>query len=71
MKFKSKTFKNSNYFVLYDLDDNIVCYFDNFEELSHLISYSLRDLIREYNRTKSNVKIIIIDNMKYKLATFC
>jgi len=71
LNYKIKTFKNNNYFILYDLNDNIICYFDNFTELSKYISYSLRDLIREYNRNKSNIKIIIINNQKYKLATFC
>ena len=32
MNFKSKKFKKDNYFVLYDLRDNVVCYFENFED---------------------------------------
>lgn len=71
MNYKIKTFREENYFILYDLDDNIICYFDNFNELSTVINYSLRDLIHEYNRAKSNIRIIIINNKKYKLATFC
>jgi len=68
--YKSKKFKKDNYFVLYDLTDNVVCYFDNFEELSKLISYRLSDLVHEYNRYNTNNITVIIDNQKYKLATF-
>lgn len=71
MNYKIKTFREENYFILYDLNDNIICYYDNFNELSTVINYSLRDLIREYNREKSNIRIIVINNKKYKLATFC
>lgn len=71
MCYKSKKFRRDNYFILYDLTDNIVCYFDNFEELSRMISYRLSDLVHEYNRHNTNNITIIIDNQKYKLATFC
>lgn len=70
MNYKSKKFKKDNYFVLYDLTDNIVCYFDNFDELSKNIAYRLSDLVHEYNRYNTNNITIIIDNKKYKLATF-
>lgn len=71
MGYKSKTFKENNYFILYDLSDNIVCYYDNFKELSKIINYRLCDLVHEYNRNCTNCITIIIDNTKYKLATFC
>lgn len=71
MNYKIKKFRNENYFVLYNLSDEIVCYFNDFDELSKFISYSLRDLIHEYNKHKTDVLTIIIDNKKYKLATFC
>lgn len=71
MGYKSKIFREENYFVLYDLNDNIVCYYDNFNELSSILNYRLSDLVHEYNRNKTDNIIVIIDNIKYKLATFC
>lgn len=71
MRYKSKTFSHNNYFILYDLNDEIVCYFDNFIEISKYINYRLSDLVHEFNRNKSNIITIIIDREKYKLATFC
>ena len=71
MCYNSKNFRHNNHFVLYNLDDEIVCYFDNFEELSKYINYRLSNLVCEYNRNMSDVITIIIDNKKYKLLTFC
>lgn len=71
MNFTSKNLKTINYFILYDLNDDLVCYYDNFKELSNHITQRLHDLVYEYNRHKSNVIIIEIDRKKYKLATFC
>lgn len=71
MNYKSKLFKNNNCFVLYDLNDDIICYFDNFNDLSRVLNYRLSDLVHEYNRNKTNIIVVIIDNTKYKLATFC
>lgn len=70
MAYKSKTFKNDNFFVLYDSNDDIISYFDNFEELSKVLKYALNDLVHQYNRHNSDVITVIIGNKKYKLATF-
>lgn len=71
MKFKSKDLKNLNYFVLYEENDEIICLFNNFDELSKYINYKLYDLTHEYNRHKSNIITIEINRKRYKLATFC
>lgn len=70
MNYRSKTFIYNNYFVLYDLNDNIICYYDSFVELYKIINYKLSDLVREYNRNHTNILTIIVENKKYKLATF-
>lgn len=71
MNYNSKTFRKENYFILYDLNDNIICYYDNFSELASILNYRLSDLVHEYNRNKTDNIIVIINNVKYKLATFC
>ncbi len=71
MSYTSKDFRNNNFFVLYDLNDEVVCYFDDFNELSRYINFRLCDLVRNYKVSNSNVITIIIDNKKFKLATFC
>lgn len=69
MKYKSKNFKN-NSFILYDLEDNIICYFDNYDELSKYINYTPRKLAYEYNFRNTDIINIVIDNKKLRLATF-
>lgn len=71
MKYNSKMFRNNNYFVLYDSNDEIICYFNNFKELSRYLNYRLCDLVHEYNRHGSNIINIEIDNKRLKLATYC
>lgn len=71
MNYHSKTFRNNNYFILYTQDDQIICYFDNFEELSKHLNYRLSNLVNLYNIHKSNIINIEIDNKRLKLATFC
>ena len=71
MHFTSKNLKTINYFVLYDENDEIICLFNDFNELSKYINYKLYDLTHEYNRHKSNIITIEIDRKRYKLATFC
>ena len=71
MHLKSKDVRTKNYFVLYDVNDEIICLFNDFDELSKYLNYKLYDLVHEYNRFKSNIINIEIDRKKYKLATFC
>ena len=71
VKLKSKSVRQNNYFVLYDVNDEVVCYFNDFNELLKYINYRLSDLVHEYNRYNTNIITITIDNKKYKLATYC
>ncbi|MGN1268644.1 MAG: hypothetical protein ACI4U0_04025 [Candidatus Aphodocola sp.] len=70
MKYESKKFRKENCFVLYDTEDNIISYYDNFAELSKIFNYDLRNLVFQYNKHDSDVITITVDNKKYKLATF-
>jgi len=71
MRYSSKGLKNNNYFVLYNAEDEIICYFDNFDELSKHINYSSRKLAWEFNNRNTDIININIDNKRLKLATFC
>ena len=71
MRYNSKDFSKNNYFVLYDNNDNLLYYFDNFAELSKIFNYDLRNLVFQYNKNHTNIITIIVENKKYKLATFC
>lgn len=70
MKYKTKSFKKDNYFILYTLDDYILRYFDNFNELSKIFNYKANDLVHEFNRYDTDRLVVVVDNTKYKLVTF-
>lgn len=70
MKFNSKTFRK-NYFILYDLNDEIICYIDNFNELSKHINYDICHIVWLFNRDNTDIITIMYDGVKHKLATFC
>lgn len=71
MRIKPKEFRKNNYFVLYDLNDEVICYFDNFKELSKYINYRPNDLAKQFNKNNTDVINIMVDNQKLRLATFC
>ena len=70
-KYRSKDFRVNNHFILYDDFDNIICYFDNFKELSKYFNYRLSDIVRNYNKYGIDDMIKInINNCRYNLFTF-
>ncbi|MDO4963439.1 MAG: hypothetical protein Q4E75_05045 [bacterium] len=80
MKLKTKEFRKYNYFVLYEYnhendlndEDEIICYLQSWDELhkKYLKDYKASDLVCQYNKRKTNIINVIIDNKLYKLATF-
>jgi len=68
-KYNSKDFRKENYFVLYDMNDNVVCYFDNCEELIAKVGSSVHEIVRKFNNSDDCI-ILVINLEKYKLYTF-
>lgn len=71
LTYKSKDFKEKNYFTLYDKKDNLIGYFNNISELSKITNYNARNLLKEFNKKKKNFIYIETQKEKYKLYTFC
>lgn len=57
------------YYVLYDLNDNIICYFSTLLEFASKLGYEVKELNRKY-RKSSNFINLCIDNVSYKLFAF-
>lgn len=68
-KFTSKDFRKNNYFLLYDMSDRLICYFDNFEELSKYTNLSCSQLVYLFNHSLGFINIDLQDK-RYKLYTF-
>ena len=57
------------YFVMYDNNDNVVCYLDNLLELKNILpNYRLRDLKRRF--FNNDFISIIVDNQLFNVYKF-
>lgn len=70
---RSKSLQNC-YFVLYDLNDNLQTFFDNFEELSRITNVPRRNIAycfnRNYEITGNNYICIKVYGKLYKLYKY-
>lgn len=55
---------------MYDLNDNLVNYFDNFEELSKIFNMRLAELVYKYSNSLFDYVVIVSYDRKYKLFTY-
>lgn len=69
MCFSSKEFREKCYFVLYDENDNLVCYFDNYNELSKYTKNPLYRIVQLFKKSGEFI-FIQIENKFYKLYAF-
>ena len=58
------------YYVLYDLNDNIICYYDNLLEFSFKLGYSIKEINRKYRNSLDNSIFLVIDSTCYRLFRF-
>lgn len=58
------------YFVLYDLNDNVIAYYDNLNEFADSFNYLVRELRRKFNNSKEDFVYCDIDNTRFKLFRF-
>lgn len=58
------------YFVLYDLNDNLIAYFDTLIEFKSQFHYEIKELNRKFKNSRSNFILFNIENKKYKLYKF-
>lgn len=59
-----------NYFVLYDLDDYVVCYLHDLKEFLDKFNYPLKEINRKFKNSNDNYIYLDINNIRYKLFCF-
>ncbi len=59
------------YFVMYDNNDNVVCYLDNLDEFLNKYNYQRKEILRKFRNTSSDFINLILENSSYKLYKFC
>lgn len=65
-KINAKDLREKYYFVLYDMNDYPICYFDNFDELKQHLNYPLKKINYMLNIYGNLIHIKIGDKL-YKL----
>lgn len=65
-----KHFRETNDFVLYDENDNVVCYFNNIDELKKYSNVRPSRIYENFMRSSDCFINIVIDNSTYKLYRF-
>lgn len=58
------------YYVMYDLEDNLLCYYSNILELTSKLNYQVKEINRKFKKSKDNVININVDNLRYKVYKF-
>ena len=62
--------KEHSYFVLYDMNDNVVCYLHDYSELPNILpNYRLSDITRNFNKSDGFIQVVC-DKSFYKLYRF-
>ena len=69
MNYSINDLRNHNYFMLYDLNDNIVCYFESYDELLKWIKIPLKYLVFKFKNAQEYINVIV-DKKMYKLYTY-
>lgn len=54
------------YFVIYDMEDNVVAYLDSFIEISNFVNLRICDISKRYK----NGYVFIMNKKFYKLVAF-
>ena len=60
---------NLQYYVLYDVNDNVICYFDTLLEFSVKFGYPIKELNRKYRKSINFINLHI-NNNSYRLYVF-
>ena len=58
------------YYIVYDLNDNIIAYCDNKLELSNFLNLRIKDINYKFKNTKLDYIISLFENKKVKIYRF-
>jgi len=61
---------NDYYYLLYDLNDNLVCYFDNILDLINKFNYRVPEINRKFKKSVLGYALLQMHGHKYKLYRF-
>ncbi|MCI8498473.1 MAG: hypothetical protein HFG33_03640 [Bacilli bacterium] len=68
--YKSKDLVLNHSFILYDVDDSLMYYFDNYYELLKFIKIPSWNLAIRYNKSNTDIINIVLEGSIRRLYTF-
>lgn len=69
MNYTTKDFRKNNFYMLYDLYDNIICYLDNYDELTRFVNIPERRVVFNFKNHHEFI-LVNVDGRLCKLYTF-
>lgn len=59
------------YYVIYDLNDNIICYLDSLQELCSFTGLRIKDVNYKFKKTLTDYIQVIVDKKILNVYNFC
>ena len=69
MNYTTKDFRKNNFYMLYDLNDNIISYLDNYDELTRFVNIPERRIVFNFKNHHEFI-LVNVDGRLCKLYTF-
>lgn len=69
MNYSTKEFRKNNFYMLYDLNDNIISYLDNPDELERFTNVPFYRIVFNFKKNSDYI-LIYVDGRLCKLYTF-
>lgn len=60
----------NSYFLVYDLEDNIICYLDNIYDLCHFTGLRTYDVNYKFKKSINDYIQVIVDKQKLNVYKF-
>lgn len=57
------------YFVMYDMHDNLICYFETYRELLNELKILKKHLVEKFKKAKDFI-VVVLNFKKYKIYKF-
>lgn len=58
------------YFICYDLEDNLICFLNDINELSIFLHMPIKEINRKFKISYENFIIALVNNKKYKFYRY-
>lgn len=69
MNYTKNELQKNNYYVMYDLNDNVVSCFESYEDLFRVVKIPIYELVRKFKDGNDYINVVV-GRKTYKLYTY-